>query len=168
MGKINWKVLMLAPALAVLLASCAGSQVTSKAVAATQFKVTAAQVRWDRFDSITMRYPGSAQINPSREKVVPLLDAFLKGAPRQVEAELAKNGVPKGAAFTVELTPGVLSVAASGGRSFEVSVIVRDSTGASRGYISIVSYGPASMEPDAYVESFSRMLVEELKKAGWL
>lgn len=168
MRKINWKVLMLAPALAVLLAACAGSQVTSKAVAATPFKVTAAQVRWDRFDGITMRYPSSAQINPSREKVVPLLDAFLKDAPRKIEAELAKNGIPKGAAFTVELTPGVLSVAAAGGRSFEVSVIVRDATGASRGYISIVSYGPASMEPDAYVESFSRMLVAELKKAGWL
>lgn len=168
MLKLNWKILLLAPALAVLLASCAGSQVTSKAVAATEFKVTAAQVRWDKFDGITMRYPGSAQINPSREKVTPLLDAFLKGAPRQIEAELAKNGVPKGPAFTVELTPGLLTVAAGGGRSFEVSVIVRDATGASRGYISILSYGPAGMEPDAYVDSFSRMLVAELKKAGWV
>lgn len=168
MVKLNWKILLLAPALAVLLASCAGSRVTSKAVAATPFKVTTAQVQWDKFDGITMRYPASAQINPSREKVTPLLDAFLKGAPRQVEAELAKINIPKGTAFTVELTPGVLSVAANGGRAFEVSVIVRDATGASRGYISIVSYGPASMEPDAYVESFSRLLVAELKAAGWL
>jgi hypothetical protein len=146
---------------------CTGARLTSKAEAVGELKLTSAKVQWEKFNGVTLRYPKAFGAEYSSKEVAPVLDAFLKKGPEKIEKLLAASGVPKGGDFTLELTPKTFSYNSVGAKHFEVAVVVRAASGHTRGWISVAANGSDYVNPDAFVDSFAKTLVDEMKKAGW-
>ncbi|WP_141396273.1 hypothetical protein [Polaromonas sp. AET17H-212] len=161
--------LVFAVALGAMLAmtGCAGARLTSKPEAVGQLKLTSAKVQWETFHDVKLRYPKAFGAEYARKEVAPVLDAFLKKGPGKIEKLLAESGVPKGNDFTLELTPKTFTYNSAGAKHFEIAVVIRAASGHTRGWISVATNGSDYADPDAFVDSFAKILVSEMKTAGW-
>jgi hypothetical protein len=147
---------------------CVGqAALTSKAETVGDLKLTSAKVQWEKFNSVTLKYPKAFGADYATKEVTPVLEAFLKTGPEKIEKLLAQGGVPKGGDFTLELTPKTFTYNGAGAKHFEVAVVVRAASGHTRGWISVAAYGSDYVKADEFVDVFARTLVDEMKKAGW-
>lgn len=163
---MGW-VIALAAGVMLTVTGCTGARVTSKPESVGTLKLTSAKVQWEKFSSVTLRYPKAFGVDYSTKEIAPVLDAFLKKGPEKIEKLLAESGVPKGGDFTLELTPKTFTYNGAGAKHFEVAVVIRAASGHTRGWISVAANGSDYVNPDAFVDSFAKTLVDGMKSAGW-
>jgi len=150
------------------ITGCTGARLTAKPeVAGGALKLTSVKVQWVKFNGVTLRYPQAFGADYSAKEVAPVLDAFLTKGPEKIEKLLAESGVPKGSDFTLELTPKTFTYNGAGAKHFEISVVIRAASGQTRGWLSVAANGSDYVNPESFVDSFAKTLVDEMKNAGW-